>query len=327
MNIYKTKYICYIIPMERMGMNMKISYCKLFDILEQRNITKTEMRKNLNMSTATLAKLSKNEPVAMKVVEDICNFLNCQPGDIMEMEKEVDKETLLYTMQEEKRIRLKGGIYHQTQIKLAYNSNHIEGSRLTEEQTRYIYETNTIGVEEEPVRIDDIMETVNHFHCFDYMLGCASDILTEDIIKYFHALLKANTSDSRLEWFNVGEYKQRANMVGDSKTTPPGKVKKEMERLLFDYRQNQSVRFEDIVEFHYHFERIHPFQDGNGRVGRLIMFKECLKHNIVPFIIDERHKLYYYRGLKEFDNERGYLIDTCLSAQDSYKEMLDYFKV
>lgn len=305
---------------------MNISYSNLFGILERKNITKTELRKKLNMSTATLAKLSKNEPVAMKVVEDICNFLNCQPGDIMEMEKEIDKATLLYTMQEEKRIRLKGGIYHQTQVKLAYNSNHIEGSRLTEEQTRYIYETNTIGVEDEAVRIDDIMETVNHFRCFDYMLDCASEILTEDIIKHFHVLLKANTSDSRLDWFNVGEYKQRANMVGDSKTTPPNKVKKEIDRLLFDYRQKEFVCFEDIVEFHYHFEKIHPFQDGNGRVGRLIMFKECLKHNIIPFIIDERHKMYYYRGLKEFDNERGYLMDTCLSAQDNYKEILDYFK-
>lgn len=152
-----------------------------------------------HITAATLAKLSKNEPVAMKVIEDICNFLNCQPGNIMKIEKEMDKSTLLYTMQEEKRIRLKGGIYHQTQVKPAYNSNRIEDSRLTEEQTRYIYETNTIGVEEEAVRIDDIMETVNHFRCFDYMLDCASEILTEDIIKHFHALLKVNTSDSRLD--------------------------------------------------------------------------------------------------------------------------------
>lgn len=304
---------------------MKISYKSLFDILKQREISKTELRKNLKISTATLAKLSKDEPVSMKVIEDICNFLHVTPGEIMTMEQETDKDTLLYTLQEEKRIRLKGGIYHQTQIKLAYNSNHIEGSRLTEEQTRYIYETNTIGVENEPASIDDIMETVNHFQCFDYMLDCADNILTENIIKQFHAMLKANTSDSRLEWFNVGEYKQRPNMVGESKTTPPNQVKREMERLLFDYRQKESIGFEDIVEFHYYFEKTHPFQDGNGRVGRLIMFKECLKHNIIPFIIDETHKLYYYRGLKEFESERGYLMDTCLSAQDRYKEMLDYF--
>lgn len=297
----------------------------MFDILEQRSISKTELRENIKVSTATLAKLSKNEPVAMKVIEDICDFLNCQPGDIMEMEKEVDKSTLLYRLREEKKIKLKGGIYHQTQIKLSYNSNHMEGSTLTEDQTRYIYETNTIGLEKEPANIDDIIETVNHFQCFDYILDCADDVLTESIIKKIHSILKTNTSDSRLEWFNVGDYKQRPNMVGDSKTTPPSKVKKDMQRLLFEYSQKESICFEDIVEFHYRFEKIHPFQDGNGRVGRLIIFKECLKHNIVPFIIGEKHKLYYYRGLKEFEIEKGYLTDTCLSAQDTYKEMLEYF--
>ncbi len=168
----------------------------------------------------------------MKIIEDTCNYLHCQPGDIMKMEQEIDKNNLLHTLRQEKKIKLKGGIYHQTQVKLAYNSNHIEGSRLTDEQTRYIYETNTIGIENEPARIDDIIETVNHFQCFDYMLDCADDILTESIIKQFHSILKTNTSDSRLEWFNVGEYKQRPNMVGDSKTTPPDKVKKEMQRLL-----------------------------------------------------------------------------------------------
>ena len=304
---------------------MKISYTKLFDILNKRNITKTELRKNIKISTATLAKLSKNEPVAMKVIEDICNFLHCQPGDIMEMEKEVDKTSLLYRLREEKRIRLKGGIYHQTQIKLAYNSNHMEGSKLTEDQTRYIYETNTIGLEKEPVNIDDI--TVNHFQCFDYILDCAEEALTETIIKKIHSILKSNTSDSRLEWFCVGDYKQRPNMTGDSKTTPPGKVKKEMQQLLFEYQQKDKISFDDIVEFHYLFEKIHPFQDGNGRVGRLIIFKECLKYNIIPFIIDERYKMYYYRGLKEFENEKKNLTDTCLSAQDAYKELLKYFTV
>lgn len=306
---------------------IKISYTKLFDILKKRNITKTELRKNIKISTATLAKLSKNEPVAMKVIEDICNFLHCQPGDIMEMEKEVDKTSLLYRLREEKRIRLKGGIYHQTQIKLAYNSNHMEGSKLTEDQTRYIYETNTIGLEKEPVNIDDIIETVNHFQCFDYILDCAEEALTETIIKKIHSILKSNTSDSRLEWFCVGDYKQRPNMTGDSKTTPPGKVKKEMQQLLFEYQQKDKISFDDIVEFHYLFEKIHPFQDGNGRVGRLIIFKECLKYNIIPFIIDERYKMYYYRGLKEFENEKGFLTDTCLSAQDAYKELLKYFTV
>lgn len=304
---------------------MKVSYHRLFKILDQKHITKTELQKRIKISSATLAKLSKNEPVAMKVVEDICSCLNCQLGDIMTIEKEVDKTSLLYRLKEEKKIKLKGGIYHQTQVKFAYNSNHIEGSKLTEEQTRYIYETNTIGLEKEPVNIDDIIETVNHFRCFDYILDCTEDILSEDMIKKIHFLLKSNTTDSRLEWFSVGDYKQRPNMVGESKTTSPTKVRKEMQRLLFEYQQKQSISFCDIIIFHYHFEKIHPFQDGNGRVGRLIMFKECLKHNIIPFIIDEQHKLYYYRGLKEFEKEKGYLMDTCLSAQDMYKEWLDYF--
>lgn len=243
----------------------------------------------------------------------------------MGMEKEVNKTTLLYRFREEKQIKLKGGIYHQTQVKLAYNSNHMKGSRLTEDQTRYIYETNTIGIEKEPANIDDIIETVNHFQCFDYILDCAEDVLSESMIKEIHRILKSNTSDSRLEWFNVGDYKQRSNMVGDSKTAPPGRVGKEMKRLLFEYRQKETITFEDIVEFHYNFEKIHPFQNGNGRVGRLIIFKECLKYDIIPFIIDERHKLYYYRGLKEFGNERGYLTDTCLSAQDTYRELLEHF--
>ena len=233
---------------------------------------------------------------------------------------------LLSRLQEEKSIKLKGGIYHQTQIKLAYNSNHIEGSRLTEEQTRYIYETNTIGVEKTPANIDDIIEAVNHFQCFDYMLDCANDVLTEDTIKTMHKILKSNTSDSRLEWFNVGEYKSQPNMVADMTTASPDEVGKEMKKLISEYQKISNVTFKDILNFHVRFERIHPFQDGNGRVGRLIMFKECLKYNIVPFIIDEQHKLFYYRGLREWNNEKGYLTDTCLSAQDNYKVLLDYFK-
>ena len=234
---------------------------------------------------------------------------------------------LLSRLQEEKSIKLKGGIYHQTQIKLAYNSNHIEGSRLTEEQTRYIYETNTIGVEKTPANIDDIIEAVNHFQCFDYMLDCANDVLTEDTIKTTHKILKSNTSDSRLEWFNVGEYKSQPNMVADMTTASPDEVGKEMKKLISEYQKISNVTFKDILNFHVRFERIHPFQDGNGRVGRLIMFKECLKYNIVPFIIDEQHKLFYYRGLREWNNEKGYLTDTCLSAQDNYKVLLDYFKI
>lgn len=230
-------------------------------------------------------------------------------------------------LKEEKAVKLKGGIYHQTQIKLAYNSNHIEGSRLTEEQTRFIYETNTVGVEREPINVDDILETVKHFQCFDFLLDSASEALNEKWIKNIHEMFKSGTSDSRLEWFNVGEYKSQRNMVGDTPTTLPENVQEEMAKLLFEYNRIDKVSLENILDFHVKFERIHPFQDGNGRVGRLIIFKECLKNNIVPFIIGDYLKMFYYRGLKEWNNEKGYLTDTCLTAQDRYKVYLDYFQI
>lgn len=236
------------------------------------------------------------------------------------------KTTLLQLLQEEMRMGLKGGLYHQTQIKLAYNSNRIEGSRLSEDQTRYIYETNTINVApEETASVDDIIETVNHFACFDYMLKVADKELSEEIIKEFHRILKRTTSDERKEWFRVGDYKSRPNVVGDMKTTPPGKVADAMAKRLASYHQKPGISLEDIVDFHHEFESIHPFQDGNGRVGRIILFKECLKHEITPFIIDHEHKLFYYRGLKEYRSEKGYLRDTCLSAQDRYEAQIDYF--
>ncbi len=306
---------------------MKISYEKLFEILNNKGISKTALGDALGLSSTTLAKLSKCEPISMNTIVSICNYLNCQPGDIMELEHELNKDTLLYRLKEEKEAKLKGGIYHQTQIKLAYNSNHIEGSKLTEEQTRYIYETNTVGLEKEPVNVDDIMETINHFQCFDYMIDHANDTLDEKFIKDVHRILKTNTSDSRLSWFKVGEYKIRQNMVGDTKTTPPEKVKDEITKLLMEYTKKADIALEDILDFHVRFENIHPFQDGNGRVGRIILFKECLKHNIVPFIIEDDLKMFYYRGLKEWRNEKGYLTDTCLTAQDRYKAYLDYFEV
>ena len=232
---------------------------------------------------------------------------------------------LLRLLQEEKSMRLKGGLYHQTQIKLCYNSNRIEGSKLTEDQTRFIFETNTINIDpNETANVDDIIETVNHFICFDYMLDCVEKPLSEDTIKEFHRLLKTNTSDSRKEWFKIGDYKSRPNIVGDIETTPPNKVKSAITDLLLSYNDNQ-IDFAAIVDFHYRFEKIHPFQDGNGRVGRLIIFKECLKHGIIPFIIEDEYKLFYYRGLKEYEKTSGYLIDTCLSAQDNYGEMVEYF--
>lgn len=304
---------------------MKITYRKLFEILKEKEISKTQLKDILDLSSATLAKLSKNQPISMNTLVAICEYLKCQPSDVMEIVEDQDQETLLYKLREEKNIKLKGGIYHQTQIKLTYNSNHMEGSRLTEEQTRYIYETNTIGVEKTPANIDDIIETVNHFQCFDYILDYADEVLTENIIKEIHKILKTNTSDSRLSWFNVGEYKSKPNMVGDLQTTSPNQVSAEIKKLLTWYNKKTDINVNDIIEFHYKFEQIHPFQDGNGRVGRLIIFKECLKHNIVPFIIDETHKFYYYRGLRKFENEPGYLTDTCLSAQDNYKALLKYF--
>jgi Fic family protein len=305
---------------------MSIKYSGLFELLEAKGISKTQLQKKLRFSSATMAKLTKNEPVSMKIIEGLCKELNCQPGDIIRIEKKAPLNKLLQVLQEEKEMKLKGGIYHQTQIKLAYNSNRMEGSRLSEDQTRYIYETNTVEMEGgKSTSVDDIIETVNHFQCFDYLLDHADDFLTESIIKEFHKILKSNTSDGRKEWFKVGDYKTKPNMVGDKKTTPSSKVKKEMAQLLEEYHEKKRITFEDIMDFHYCFEAIHPFQDGNGRVGRLIMFKECLKHNITPFIIDDRNKVYYYRGLNEYLIEKGYLTETCLSAQDNYAETIHYF--
>ena len=213
------------------------------------------------------------------------------------------------------------------QIDLTYNSNHIEGSRLTHDETRYIFETNTIGLSEKTVNVDDIVETSNHFRCIDSVIDNAEKVLSENYIKELHFLLKTGTSDSRRDWFRVGEYKKLPNEVGGADTTDPDGVKREMKALLTSYNKKEDVTLEDIIEFHVAFERIHPFQDGNGRVGRLIMLKECLKHNIAPFIIDEEHKLFYYRGLKEWNSERGYLIDTCLSAQDKFKVVLKKFNI
>lgn len=237
-------------------------------------------------------------------------------------------QTLLYVLKSEKKSRYPGGIYHKTQINLTYNSNHMEGSRLTHEQTRYIFETNTIGlVGNEVLNVDDVIETVNHFHCIDRVIDCAQTVLTEAFIKELHLILKTGTSDSRKEWFAVGAYKKMPNEVGGMETALPEEAGRKMKELLIWYHQKGEKSLDDILEFHVRFEKIHPFQDGNGRVGRLIMFKECLKYKIVPFIIEEDLKLFYYRGLKEWSRERGYLRDTCLTAQDRYKAYLDYFRI
>ncbi len=241
--------------------------------------------------------------------------------------KKNDVPTFLQVLREQKSSKMSGGIYHKIQIELTYNSNHMEGSRLTHDQTRYIFETNTIGFENQPVNVDDVIETANHFRCIDMVIDQAGNALTEKFIKALHAMLKTGTSDSRKDWFAVGEYKRLPNEVGGNNTTLPEAVGKEMRQLLESYNALPSKTLEDLVAFHVAFERIHPFQDGNGRVGRLLLLKECLKHNIVPFIIEDDLKLFYYRGLKEWDREKGYLMDTCLTAQDRFKAYLDYFRI
>ncbi len=234
---------------------------------------------------------------------------------------------LLATLREQKKMKLKGGIYHRTQIDLTYNSNHIEGSRLTHDQTRYIFETNTIGISKESYNVDDIIETSNHFRCIDLIIDRAQERVTEKLIKELHALLKSGTSDSRKDWFAVGEYKRLPNEVGGIETTPPEKVASEMKSLLNTYNALPQKSFDDILDFHYQLELIHPFQDGNGRVGRLILFKECLANGHVPFIITDDLKPFYYRGLQQWGNVREYLRDTCLSAQDDYKAILNKFRI
>ena len=234
---------------------------------------------------------------------------------------------LLQRLREEKETELRGGIYHRTQIDLTYNSNHMEGSRLTEEQTRYIFETNTLGITNENTRIDDILETVNHFRCIDYIIDHATDTITENHLKQLHSILKANTSDSQKSWFVVGDYKKLANEVGGNETIPPEQVRAYIKKLLSEYNIVKKVQFDDILNFHVQFERIHPFQDGNGRVGRLLMFWQCLQSGHVPFIITEELRFYYYRGLQNWGHIDGYLRDTCLTAQDHFKTLLDYFRI
>ncbi len=241
--------------------------------------------------------------------------------------KNNDPKTLLEVLKAEKKHKIKGGIYHKVQIELTYNSNHIEGSRLTHDQTRYIYETNTIGMENGVVNVDDIVETANHFQCIDMVIDAAAQPLSERFIKQLHRTLKSGTSDSRKDWFAVGSYKKLPNEVGGQNTALPEMVANEMKKLLAAYNGQKEKTLEELIEFHAAFEAIHPFQDGNGRVGRLILFKECLRNNIVPFIIDEELKMFYYRGLNKWKSERGYLTDTCLAAQDKFKKYLDYFRV
>ena len=299
------------------------SYDGLNKLLKEKNMKKSKLSTKLGISSRTIAKIGKGEKLADHVISRLCDFFGCKKEDIC---TEVCDNKILQVMREEKYAKISGGLYHETQVRLTYNSNRIEGSKLSEDQTRLIFETNTIGTEE-GVPVDDIIETANHFRAIDYIIDCAEEPLTEDIIKELHKILKTGTKDSHLSWFNVGEYKARANVVGGRETTPPSKVAGEIKKLLAAYTQISDISIEDIIEFHHDFEKIHPFQDGNGRVGRLIAFKECLRFGIVPFIIEDSKKMFYYRGLKEWNSERGFLIETCLAGQDTYKALLRYFDI
>lgn len=289
-------------------------------------LTVKQVAEKWNISERSVRNYCKNGRIVGAVIKGKHWII---PDDVEKPKRKIRAgklpNTILERLKLEKESKMPGGIYHKIQIELTYNSNHIEGSRLTHDQTRHIYETNTIGVKDSVINVDDIVETANHFRCIDYIIDMVNYPISESMIKQLHSLLKAGTSDSRKAWFAVGDYKKLENEVGGIKTTKPKDVEKEMRNLLKKYNRKKSKSFEEIIEFHYMFERIHPFQDGNGRVGRLIMFKECLKNNIVPFIIDDSLKEFYYRGLKEWKNERGHLLDTCLTAQDRFKLIMDYF--
>lgn len=300
-----------------------ISYERLEKALKEKGIGKTELSTELGLSTRTVAKIAKGEKLSKRSIQRIAEYLGESTDTIM---KEISDNRILQILREEKEINLSGGLYHELQVRMTYNSNHIEGSKLSEEQTRMIFETNTLDVGD-GILVDDVLETVHHFRAIDYVIDVAEDELTEDIIKHLHYILKHDTKDSTLEWFAVGDYKKRANIVGGKKTTSPSEVSNQMKALLREYNSIEKVAIEDIIAFHAKFEYIHPFQDGNGRVGRLIALKECLHHHIIPFIIEDSKKNYYYRGLSEWQNEKGYLIDTCLDGQDTFVKLLDMLEI
>lgn len=291
-------------------------------------ITVSQMAKKWNMSERGVRKYcTENKIPGAFLAGKTWNIPENAVKPERQNKKNNEPQNLLERLKAEKNSGLQGGIYHKTQIELTYNSNHIEGSTLTRDQTRYIFETNTIGVENTALNVDDILETTNHFKCIDMVIDNAPYKLTEKFIKELHLTLKSGTSDSRKDWFNVGDYKKLANEVGGKETASPETVAQKVKELLKAYNQKNEHTLDEIIEFHYQFESLHPFQDGNGRVGRLIMFKECLKNNVVPFIIDDSLKMFYYRGLSEWKSEKGFLLDTCLSAQDKFKKYLKYFKV
>ena len=296
-----------------------ISYDGLYEQLRRKGITKTDLTSELGISSRTIAKIAKGEKLSKKTLEKIAAFLGC---DVHSLYREKSDNLILQTLREEKEGRISGGLYHELQVRMTYNSNHIEGSRLTEDQTRMIFETNTIDVGD-GVSVDDILETVHHFRAIDYVIDKAEEELTEEMIKHLHYILKHDTKDSALSWFAAGDYKRRANMVGGRETAKPGDVPVRMKALLADYNAKKVITVNDVIAFHAEFEYIHPFQDGNGRVGRLVALKECLRNNIIPFIIEDSKKYYYYRGLSEWRNEKGWLTDRCLDGQDTFIRLLD----
>lgn len=300
-----------------------ISYDGLYDQLQKKGIRKSDLTKEIGISSRTTAKIAKGEKLSRNTLSRIADYLGCETDLLC---REVSSNKLLQILRDEKDAKISGGFYHELQIRMTYNSNHMEGSKLTEDQTRLIFETNTIDVGD-GVPVDDILETVHHFRAIDYVIEVAEESLTEEIIKELHYILKHDTKDSQLSWFAVGDYKRRGNMVGGHETTKPKDVQAAMQALLSAYNVKESVSVNDVIAFHAEFEHIHPFQDGNGRLGRLVSLKECLHHGIVPFIIEDSKKHFYYRGLSQWRDERGWLTDTCLDGQDVVIRLLDLLEI
>lgn len=300
-----------------------ILYNGLKQQLNKKGISKTDLTTVLGISSRTIAKIGKGEKLSRVVIEKLCNYFNCSPDEIF---KEVSDNHILQILRDEKSAKISGGLYHELQVRMTYKSNHIEGNKLSEDQTRLIFETNTLDVCD-GIPVDDVLETMHHFRAIDYVIDCAEETLSEGIIKQLHYILKHDTKDSTLEWFAVGDYKKRTNVVGGRETAKPKDVPAKMKALLDEYNAKTNVTIYDIIELHSDFEHIHPFQDGNGRVGRLVALKECLRHHIIPFIIEDSKKAFYYRGLSEWNNEKGYLTNTFLDGQDAFKRLLDMFDI
>ena len=300
-----------------------VLYDGLNEALAAKGLNKSDLTGKLGLSSRTVAKIAKGEKLSKRTVHRIAEFLGVDDDAII---REVSDNRILQILRDEKEMKLSGGLYHELQVRMTYNSNHIEGSQLTENQTRRIFETRTVDTGHD-ISVDDILETVHHFRAVDYVIDTAETPLSEKIIKHPHFLLKHDTKDALLPWFAVGDYKKRANLVGGRETAKPAEVPQKMRDLLEAYHQKTRATIHDIIEFHAHFEQIHPFQDGNGRIGRLIALKECLRHHIIPFIIEDRKKQFYYRGLAEWSRERGWLTDTCLDAQDTFKRLLDQLEI